>query len=113
MRREAGTVLRAIDALNGGQGTFTRSQVAYLLHLAFESGIRYQGTFAEGEMLAGWTAHHDTPPSRKERIAAELATVDHRARIRAERQGRPYRIHPGGPVDWETGRPIRRLETAA
>ncbi|MBQ1064501.1 hypothetical protein [Micromonospora sp. C41] len=38
--------------------------------------------------------------------------VDQRATERAARQPRPD-DHPGGAVDWETGRPVRHLEVAA
>lgn len=31
----------------------------------------------------------------------------------AARGGKPYREYHGGPVDWETGRPARRLSVAA
>jgi hypothetical protein len=53
--------------------TFTDDEVAYLIYLAFRSGIQHRATYAEGEMLASWAAHHDTPPTRAERIAAEVA----------------------------------------
>ncbi|BEL09192.1 hypothetical protein Q0Z83_073830 [Actinoplanes sichuanensis] len=113
MRRDAGTVLRAGEALLGDQEEFTREQVAYLVALAFESGIRFASTYAQGEMLASWAAHHVAPPTRQERIAAELAAVDRAARTRAEREGRPYRLYRGGAVDWETGASIRRLGAVA
>jgi hypothetical protein len=113
VRREAGPVLSAAEALTGEQETFTRAQVAHLISLAFESGIRFRATYAEGELLASWAAHHAAPPTRQERIAAELAAVDRAARLRAEREGRPYRIYRGGPVDWETGAPVRRLGAVA
>ncbi|GIE79073.1 hypothetical protein Aph02nite_50230 [Actinoplanes philippinensis] len=113
MRRDAGTVLRAGEALLGEQETFTREQVAYLIDLAFESGLRFRAAYAEGEMLASWARHHGAPPTRAERIAAELAAVDRAARLRAEREGRPYRVYRGGPVDWETGAPVRQLGAVA
>lgn len=113
MRRDAGTVLRAGEALLAEQETFTREQVAYLLSLAFESGIRFRSTYAEGELLTSWAEHHVVPPTRAERVAAELAAVERAARLRAEREGRPYRIYRGGPVDWETGAPVRRLGAVA
>lgn len=113
MRRDAGTVLRAGEALLGEQETFTREQVAYLVSLAFESGIRFASTHAQGEMLSSWAQHHAAPPTRAERIAAELAAADRGARLRAEREGRPYRIYRGGPVEWETGAPVRQLGAVA
>jgi hypothetical protein len=41
--------------------------------------------------------------------------MDHAARAQAAREGRPYRLYPGGGlgVDWETGRPVRHLSEVA
>jgi hypothetical protein len=55
------------------RATWTSDEMAYLIRLAFTAGIRYRATYAEGEMLASWAAHHHAPPTREERIAAELA----------------------------------------
>lgn len=111
-RPPAGVILRAADALTGGQQTFSAAQVAVLLSLAYDAGRT--AAYAEdiADRHAAWAAGH-WRIARADRIAAELADMDQAARVRAARDGRPYRPHPGGPVDWETGLPVRPAREAA
>lgn len=106
-------VLRAAAALRRGQQTYNAEQVAYLMALAYDSG-------RTATYLADLARQHctglDNATARRtyeQRVADELAEMDAVARARAARERRPYRIHPGGAVDWETGQPVRRLENAA
>lgn len=104
-RLSAGVTLRAADALRNGQETFTADQVAYLLHLAYESGrtATYLGDLAE--LYANWEAHrHEWQRTAEQRRAERRAVYD---RYAAESGRPPYY---GGPVDFETGRPLRRPE---
>lgn len=108
----AGTTLRAVAALRTHR-TFTADQTAYLMALAYDSGrtCAYREDLAE--MHSVWEDHADRRRTYEQRVADRMAEMDRSARARAEREGRPYRIHPGGPVDWETGQPVRILAVAA
>ena len=94
----------------GGCSARLGEQLETAVALAFEQGRAYErGELAE--MEATWK-----PLARKtyeQQVTARMAEMDRAARARAAREGRPYRPHPGGPVDWETGEPVRRLEMAA
>lgn len=79
-----------------------------LVELAWQAGAEYErARLADGvvelyraDKLDAWARYRD-------RVAERLAEMQ----AAAERSGRPeYR---GGPVDWETGRPVRRLGVAA
>lgn len=109
---EPGAALAAVEAVQGVQQTFTRAEVALLMHLAFDSGrtAAYSADLAERHTLWATNARR---PTYDELVAGRLAEMDHAARARAVREGRPYRLHPGGPVDWETGEPIRPLRAVA
>ncbi|MFY1588963.1 hypothetical protein ACN267_31235 [Micromonospora sp. WMMD734] len=110
----AGGVLAAAAALQDPtRETYTREQVAYLMRLAYDSG-RTATHLADVARIhcasvdSGWTRQ-----TYEQRVAEEMAEMDHVARAVAAREGRTYRVHPGGPVDWETGQPVRHLEVAA
>lgn len=97
---DPGTTLAATEALRTrrGQG-WTDEQVAYLIALAYQTG-RIHG-YAEdlAETLGTWREHAAPARlTRAQRIQARLAE--------AERLYGPAR-YTGGPVDWETGRPLR------
>lgn len=49
----------------------------------------------------------------RDRYAERMRLFAHRAQFLAEREGRAYREYFGGAVDWETGRPARRLVAVA
>ncbi|MGN9802041.1 hypothetical protein [Micromonospora sp. L32] len=102
----AGGILAAASALQGPQQTFTREQVAYLMHLAYESGRT--ATYLEdvAELHATWARNPIHRPTAEQRYQERMAEMDALGQARAAAEGRPYRIHPGGPVDWETGRPL-------
>lgn len=101
-----GTTMRAADALRAGQQYYTDAQVAYLIALAYQTGRIHAAAEDMAEIAGCWEELAQPGPTREERVAARLAEMDRTARIRAAREGRPYRIHEGGPVDWETGAPL-------
>lgn len=98
----AGGILAAADALQGPQKTFTREQVAYLMHLAYDAGRTATYLDDVAELHANWARQRDPRPAAEQRIAQRAADM-------AE-QGGDYR---GGPVDWETGKPVRHLGAVA
>ncbi|MEH1013061.1 hypothetical protein V6U90_08110 [Micromonospora sp. CPCC 206060] len=98
----AGGILAATDAMRSDQQTYTREQVAYLMHLAYDSGrtARYVGDLAE--LHAGWARHPIQRPTAEQRYAERMAEMTAAAgQVNAE-LGRPagYR-YDGGPVQWE------------
>lgn len=99
----AGGILAAAAALQDpNRQTFTRAEVAYLMHLAYLSGgtAREQGDI--NELFHTWATHPHQRLTAEQRIAARLAEM--------AAAGGDYR---GGEVDWETGRPVRRLGAVA
>ncbi|MEU4772942.1 hypothetical protein [Micromonospora sp. NPDC023644] len=103
----AGGILAAADALQGPQQTFNREQVAYLMHLAYESGRTAEYVADVAELHATWARHPQQRTTAEERYQQRMAEMPAcAAQINAE-LGRPpgYR-YDGGPVDWETGRPL-------
>lgn len=109
----AGVTLRAADALRQGQEVYTSAQVAYLIHLAYESGRAAAAGEDLAETVACWAEHPLPRITRTARIAQRMADMEAAARRRAEQEGREYQEYRGGPVDWETGRPVRMLGVAA
>ncbi len=94
----------------GGCTARNAAELESAVALAFEHGRAYE----RAELAA--TEATWKPLARKtyeQQVAERLAEMDRVARQAAERDGRQYRVHPGGPVDWETGQPVRRLEIAA
>jgi hypothetical protein len=70
-----GTTLAAVEAMRS-QDTFTRDQVAYLVHLAYTSGLATGHTRQVVELLDTWAERPATPlPDRAARIAAEVAAA--------------------------------------
>lgn len=104
----AGGILAASAALQDPtRDTFTRAEAAYLMHLAYLAGgtARRQGDIAE--MTRTWATHPHQRTTAEQRYAERMAQMAaSAAQINAE-LGRPpgYEYH-GGPVDWETGRPL-------
>lgn len=114
----AGGILAAADALQDPtRATFTREQVAYLMHLAYDAGRTATYLDDIARLHCTWADNADLlRQTYEQRVADEMAAMDAAGQARAAREGRPYRPHPGGPVDWETGQPIRtarHLEVAA
>lgn len=104
----AGGILAAADAIRGPQTTYTREQVAYLMHLAYLSGATARHLGDINEMTKTWATHPHQRITAEQRHAERMAEMAaHAAQINAE-LGRPpgYEYH-GGSVDWETGRPLR------
>lgn len=97
---DPGTTLAATEALLERRGQpWTDEQVAYLIALAYRTG-RIHG-YAEdlADTLGGWQEHAPAPQlTREQRKAERLAAY--------ERDAGPPRF-AGGPVDWETGEPLR------
>jgi hypothetical protein len=99
---DPGMTLAAVEAM-GSQQTFTRAQVAYLVAVAYEVGRRHTLSEDLAETIACWD-EHDTPRDvRARRVAARISamTSSHAS------------DYLGGPVDWETGQPVRDLGAAA
>ena len=99
-----GTTLAAAEAISSGQQSFTRDQVAYLIHIAFLSGIEHARAFGTAVLIAGWEIHQQPHRTRDMLIAERLAEYEHHAG--------PVTYH-GGPVDWGTGKPTRNHLKAA
>ena len=109
----AGTVLAAADALRQRRtGVWTDEEVAVLMLLAFRSGQGARVTAEMAEMICQHMDHATARETYEQTVARRLAEMDAAGRARAQREARPYRVHPGGPVDWHTGRPIRHLAVA-
>lgn len=89
---------------------WTGEQVLELVRTAYLRG-RYDADI--NELRGTWIEMAEPRATRERRVADRLADMDSRACAAAAREGRPYRIYRGGPVDWETGRPARRLGVAA
>lgn len=110
----AGVILAAADALNSGQQAFTRAQAAYLMRIAYDAGrtARYREDLAElHSTWDGSTWRHKTNEQMVAERLSGYAQAGERINIRL---GRPAGYtHPGGPVDWNTGRPVRHLTGVA
>lgn len=74
---DPGTTLAATDALKHRRGQqWTDEQVAYLIALAYTSGLTDGHTRQVAELIATWAEHPTTPaPTRQDRIAAEVAAA--------------------------------------
>lgn len=94
-----GTTLAAVEAMRG-QDTFTRDQVAYLVHLAYETGRLHGYAREMADTVECWQDHLQPRATRAQRKAARDAVM----------RNPPTGTYTGGPVDWETGQPLR--ETA-
>lgn len=91
------------------------AELAYACSVSWDLGRRY-----ERERIAAATAELDArwrTAGRKayeERVAERIALFEMCAARVADRYGRPAGYaYRGGPVDWETGRPVRHLEAVA
>lgn len=86
------------------------TEVHALLYSAYILG-RYDADL--NDLHGTWAEHREPRATREQRVAARLEEMDQAARRDARRNGRPYRIHPGGPVDWHTGQPVQQLGASA
>ena len=99
-----GTTLAAAHALRTRRGgTWTDEQVAYLIHLAYQSGRAAAAAEDLAETVACWQQHLPPQVTREQRVQARLAQME------AAAGPATYR---GGPVDWDTGRPAQQREAA-
>lgn len=95
----------------GGCTALTAERLEQVARLAFENGRAY-----ERAELAALEVYQWKPLARRtleQAVTDRLAEMDQAARDQAARYGRPYRIYPGGPVDWQTGEPLNRSIGAA
>jgi len=101
----AGNTINASRALPR-QRTFTREQVGYLMHLAYESGRT--ATYREGlaELHSVWEDRAERRRTYEGLVADRIAAYTAAAERINAKLGRPdgYR-YDGGPVDWDTGLP--------
>lgn len=81
--------MAATAALQGGQETFSRAQVAYLIHLAYEAGRLHGYSEEVAETVGTWMEHAEPRKTRADRIAERLADY--------ERLSGPPRFHGGLP----------------
>jgi hypothetical protein len=103
----AGTVLSASVALRERRGrAWSDAEVAVLLRLAYESGRTDSYRDDLAEVVCVWSDHLEARPTYEERVAARIECMRTAA-------GRDRPDHPGGPVDWETGLPLRQPEAVA
>lgn len=109
----AGVTLKAVESLaNRDQQHFTREQVAYLIALAYDSGVTQgRGDLAEhlehaadmAEVADCWRQHAQPRPTREQRVAQRLADMEAGVQREANRPGRP---RPSPSTGWpEVTRP--------
>jgi hypothetical protein len=91
---DPGTNLAAAEAMRNHE-VFNRDQVAYLMHLAYETG-RVHGWADDMADMAGTWQEHAQPRKTRE---------DHIRRRLDEMEAAFPSVYTGGPVDWETGKP--------
>lgn len=70
----AGGILAVTEAIRGDQQNFRRDLVAYLVAVAYRSGLAHGHAYDVAELLATWDEKQQDPPTREDRIAAELAS---------------------------------------
>jgi hypothetical protein len=99
-----GVTLSAAQALRHPTRVYTAAQVACLLDLAYRSGYRAGADLSTAETLATFDQHPFTAPTPHDRYLGRLTEM-RAARARAPvTAGRPD--YPGGPVDFDTGKPV-------
>lgn len=93
----AGVTLNAVDAIrNRDQQHFTRAQVAYLIHLAYETGRTHAATEDMAEVVACWDEFAEARPTREQRVQRRLDEMA----AGAERQAQRPKTYPTLDVDW-------------
>lgn len=96
----------------GGCAARRAAELELAVALAFEHGRAYER--AELAALDGTTWRPLARRTREQQHAERMAEMDQAAELVNAQLGRPPGwTYPGGHVDWETGRPVRRLERAA
>lgn len=87
------------------------SEVHALVYAAYVRG-RYDADLHD--LHGTWAEHREPRATREQRVAQRIAEMEqHAERVSAALGRPPGWTYPGGPVDWETGAPVRRLEIAA
>ncbi|MFI5495280.1 hypothetical protein [Actinoplanes sp. NPDC051859] len=111
---EPGITLGAAEALRHRRGqSWSDAQVAYLVHLAYETGRLHGYSEDVAETVACWEEHAEPRRTRAARIASRVAEMTEAARANHRRLDRPEGYeYTGGPVDWETGMARRRAGQA-
>jgi hypothetical protein len=101
-RLPAGVTLKAVEAA-GGQQTFDRAQVAYLIHLAFLSGAEHRRLFDAADLAATWEDNTAPRVTHEMRVAAEMRLYAERDELRKLREAgrRPVRMRPGQRYGWD------------
>lgn len=107
-----GATLSAIEALAHPQDLWTSEQVAYVIALAFESGHASGYATADAELVEALIGALGGPEAKTRKQAVDWhhkAIEARELRRRADDEARLPRPgdYLGGPVDWETGRPVR------
>lgn len=93
----AGATLNAVNAIsNTDQQHFTRSQVAYLIALAYETGRLHAASEEMAETFACWREHAEPRATRAERIRGRIDEMTAAAEAQRERP-KPW---PNLDVDW-------------
>ena len=93
MELTAGTTISATKSITDGQSTYSRSQAAYLVHLAYETGRLHGAAENIAEAVACWEEFAQPAPTREQRVAgrlAEMAAGAERERRRHAARPRPY-----------------------
>ncbi|MEO3929263.1 hypothetical protein ABGB07_36240 [Micromonosporaceae bacterium B7E4] len=90
--------------------SYSATEVHALLYDAYTRG-RYDADL--NELRGTWTEMAEPRAGREQRVQARLDDMDRAARAAAARAGRPYVVYRGGPVDFETGQPVRYLGVVA
>lgn len=110
----AGTLLAAADALRTRRtDVWTDAEVACLMQMAFRTGqaAQFEGDLAELQVVQ--LDHATARQTYEQRVSHRVADMEQHAARLAAAMGRPGYRYDGGPVDWHTGQPVRRLEVAA
>jgi hypothetical protein len=97
----AGNVLSAVQALDAGQESFTRAQVAHIAAMAYDAGR--SSTFLEdlAETVTVWEDRAEQRLTYEQRVAARIAEMERNAAMNRLRAGLPPRpVYTGGPVPW-------------
>jgi len=92
----AGVTLNAVAALVGGQETFTREQVAYLIALAYRSGMAASYEEDVAELHVSWQTRAERQRVYERRVAQRMKEMEAGAAREASRR-RSVVSMPAGP----------------
>lgn len=98
---EAGHVLSAVEALADGRELFTRSQVAQLIAMSFDSGRSVTHRANLADLYCTWEDHAERRSTYEQKVAARIAEMEEAGRMARLRAGQPERApYMGGAVEW-------------